>query len=99
MQTNNNEVYQVSHMHIDEPHVDDAMDLDELNVDHAMELDELNVDDAMEIDELNVDDAMEIDELHVDDAVDHGIYIEIPEGARIHFVIENGVRYLVLTLV
>ena len=88
MQTNNNEAYQVSHMHIDEPHVDDAMDLDELNVDHAMELDELNVDDAMEI-----------DELHVDDAVDHGIYIEIPEGARIHFVIENGVRYLVLTLV
>ena len=56
---------------------------DDMDIDHV-------VDDAMHIDELNVDDAMDID-------VDHDIYIEIPEGARIRFVIENGVRYLVLT--
>ena len=66
-----------------------------------MHIDEDHLDDAMHIDEDHVDDAMHIDEDHVDDAmhidVDHDIYIEIPEGARIRFVIENGVRYLVLT--
>ena len=56
---------------------------DDMDIDHV-------VDDAMHIDEDHVDDAMHID-------VDHDIYIEIPEGARIRFVIENGVRYLVLT--
>ena len=81
MQSNNDMV--IDHQ------VSDDMDIDHV-VDDAMHIDEDHVDDAMHIDEDHVDDAMHID-------VDHDIYIEIPEGARIRFVIENGVRYLVLT--
>jgi hypothetical protein len=73
--------------------VSDHQVSDDMDIDHQ-------VSDDMDIDHV-VDDAMHIDEDHVDDAmhidVDHDIYIEIPEGARIRFVIENGVRYLVLT--
>ena len=89
MQSNNDMV--IDHQ-VSDHQVSDDMDIDHV-VDDAMHIDELNVDHAMHIDELNVDDhAMDIDEV-----VDNEIYIEIPEGARIRFVIENGVRYLVLT--
>jgi len=86
MQSNNDMV--IDHQ-VSDHQVSDDMDIDHV-VDDAMHIDEDHVDDAMHIDEDIVDDAMHID-------VDHDIYIEIPEGARIRFVIENGVRYLVLT--